>query len=66
MDKRFQAQQSPTQSSADSDGIVYQSICSGTVIVMSAAEQPKYILGQLVVIALSVIILMVIVLVHDL
>ncbi len=66
MDQRFQAQQSLTQPRADADDIVYLSVCSGTVLVLSAAEQPKFILGQLVVLGLSVIILMVVVVVHNL
>ena len=59
MDQRIQPRRSPAPQSAAAEDIIYISMCSGGVMIkISAAEQPQFILGQLIVFGVAILVVM--------
>ena len=54
MDTHAHVEESPTQQSGSANDVAYLSICSGCIITADAAEEPEFVLGQLVVLAVVV------------
>jgi hypothetical protein len=54
---RIQHQRSPAHQSAAAEDTIYISMCSGGAIIkIGAAERPKYILGELIVLGVAFVV----------
>ena len=57
MDQHIQPR--PAHQSAAAEDLIYISMCSGgTMIKISAAERPQFILGQLIVFSVAILVVM--------
>jgi hypothetical protein len=60
MDQRIDPQRSPARQNAAAEDIIYISMCSGGAAVsIGAIEQPKFVLGQLIVVGIAVFVTLV-------